>query len=246
MGESLVARPWVTTAPVASGTDADCYVAGVLGTLAIIVPLAVGGAISPVMLTEQTLLLARHDGRRSATLFAVGAVATLLVLVVAMVVLGRAFELPSEPRLSASLDLVVGAVLLGLAGLVLAFGRRRPVPTTNRRVDPKLSQAALPFGVFSMATNVTTLALMVPAAKVVSGAEVGLLGRVLLVGVLVGIASVPAWGPVVFSMVAPDVGQRALDGVYHLINRWGRTVLVVATAGAGFLFVTRGAVRLWG
>ena len=217
-----------------------------LGALVIIVPLAVAGAISPVMLAEQTVLLARRDGRRTGSIYAIGAVVTLLVLVVAMVVLGRAFRLPTEPRLSESLDLVVGVVLLGLAGLVLALGRRRPVPSTTRRTHPRVAQAALPFGIFSMATNVTTLALMVPAAKVISSADVGLLGRTVLIMVLVSIAAVPAWGPVVLTMVAPDVGERALNALHHLITRWGRMVLVLASAGAGLFFVTRGAVRLLG
>ncbi len=217
-----------------------------LGELAIIVPLAVAGAISPVMLTEQTLLLARRDGRRTGSLYAVGAVVTLLVLVVAMVVLGRAVKLPSQPRLSESLDLVVGAVLLGLAALIVALGRHRHVPSTTRRTHPRVARAALPFGVFSMATNVTTLALMVPAAKVISSANVGLAGRALLVGVLVGIASVPAWAPVALTMAAPDVGERALEAIRHLIIRWGRMVLVVASVAAGFFFVIRGASRLLG
>lgn len=217
-----------------------------LGALVLIVPLAVAGAISPVMLTEQTLLLARRDGRRTGMLYAAGAVITLLVLVVAMVVLGRAFRLPTEPRLSESLDLVVGAVLLGLAALVLALGRRHQMPATARRTHPRVAQAALPFGVFSMATNVTTLALMVPAAKVISSTAVGLLGRAVLVAVLVSIAAVPAWGPVALTMVAPDVGQRALNALHRLITRWGRMVIVLASAGAGLFFVTRGAVRLLG
>lgn len=228
------------------GSDPDCYVAAVLGALVIIVPLAVAGAISPVMLAEQTVLLSRRDGRRTGSIYAMGAVITLLVLVVAMVVLGRAFRLPTEPRLSQSLDLVVGAVLLGLAGLVIALGRRRQVPSTTRRTHPRVAQAALPFGVFSMATNVTTLALMVPAAKVISSADVGLLGRTVLITVLVSIAAVPAWGPVVLTMVAPDVGKRALNALHHLITRWGRMVIVLASAGAGLFFVTRGAVRLLG
>lgn len=217
-----------------------------LGALAIIVPLAVAGAISPVMLTEQTLLLARRDGRRTGSLYAVGAVVTLLVLVVSMVILGRAIELPTEPRLSESLDLAVGAALLGLAALVVALGRRHPVPSTIRRTHPRVARAALPFGIFSMATNVTTLALMVPAAKVISSASVGLAGRTLLVGVLVAIASVPAWAPVVLTMAAPDVGERALEAIHHLIIRWGRTVLSGASVAAGFFFVIRGAARLVG
>lgn len=99
---TLASRPRHTTArlnaaagphPVreADTSPPGCYVSTVLGAVAIVVPLAVAGTISPAMLTEQALLLAGRDGRRTGTLFAAGAVATLLalVLVVFMVSLGR-------------------------------------------------------------------------------------------------------------------------------------------------------------
>ena len=117
--------------------------------LAVVLPLGLGGAVSPVMLTEQTVLLAGPGGLRAATRYATGVLGTLLVIVGALVLFGRAIAPPTEPRLDATLDLVVGA--------------------------------ALPFGVFSMATNFTTLALLVPAAKEISSSESSPAARLVLV-----------------------------------------------------------------
>ena len=170
-----------------------------LAALALVLPLGLGGAISPVMLTEQTVLLAGAGGIRAGTFYAVGVLGTLLVIVGAIVLFGQAISLPTEPRLDASLDLVVGGVLLAIAAVVTALGRRRPSRSTHRRRHSLTGEAALPFGVFSMATNFTTLALVVPAAKEISSAEGALPGRLVLIVLLVALAGIPAWAPVVLS-----------------------------------------------
>src|SRR6478735_11324695 len=96
-----------------------------LAALAVVVPLGLAGAISPVMLTEQTVLLAGPAGGRAAVRYAAGVVFTTLVIVVAIVLFGRALSLPTEPHLDATLDLVLGLILVNVAVLVLVAGRRR-------------------------------------------------------------------------------------------------------------------------
>ena len=93
-----------------------------LAALAVILPLGLAGAVSPVMLTEQTVLLAGPDGRRAGVRYAAGVVLTTFVIVVAIVLVGRAISLPTEPHLDASLDLVVGLVLVFAAALVFVVG----------------------------------------------------------------------------------------------------------------------------
>ena len=56
-----------------------------LAALAVVIPLGLGGAVSPVMLTEQTVLLAGPDGRRAGVRYAAGVVLTTFVIVVAIV-----------------------------------------------------------------------------------------------------------------------------------------------------------------
>jgi len=185
----------------------------VLAALALVLPLGLGGAISPVMLTEQTVLLAGAGGIRAGTFYAVGVLGTLLVIVGAIVLFGQAISLPTEPRLDASLDLVVGGVLLAVAAVVAALGRRRPSQSAHHEHRSLTGGAALPFGVFSMATNFTTLALVVPAAKEISSTEGALPGRLVLIVLLVALAGIPAWAPVVLTRAAPVAGHRVLTAV---------------------------------
>ena len=225
-----------------------------LAALALIVPLGLAAAISPVMLTEQTVLLAGPDGYRAATRYTAGVVVVLLLFVSAMTLFGRAISLPTEPRLSASLDLILGLVLLCLAVLVRRLGRRggdasgrgkdagaeRPAHSGRSRA------AAFPFGVFSMATNFTSLALLVPAVKEISTAGADVVGRIALILVLVGLAAAPAWLPVALSRIAPGPGRRVLIGLRALIARRGRTAIVVLLAASGLFFAARGIIRLLG
>ncbi len=212
-----------------------------LAALALILPLGLGAAISPMLFTEQTVLIA-DKGVRAGRLFAVGALGTLLVFASATVLFGRAISLPTEPRLNASLDIVVGVLLFAAAALVPYV--HRPRRKTHDDHHGVAGEAALPFGVFSMATNVTTLALVVPAAKEISATESEIAGRLVLIVVLVALAGIPAWLPLALSRLAPDAGDRAIANVGRLIERHGRRALFVILVVTGLYFVVRGTVRL--
>jgi hypothetical protein len=210
----------------------------VLPTLLLILPLGLGSAVSPVMLTEQTVLLS-VGGEARAVRYAAGVILTALLIVSGFVVFGRAISLPTEPSLDASLDIVLGLALLVAAYLVWALGRRKRPPKSHDAL-----KASFPFGVFSMATNVTTIALIAPAAKEISTADVGFVGRGVLVAVLIGLVSLPAWLPVVLVKAAPEPGRRVLDTLRRLIDRYSRTAIITVLGAAGLFFVARGVVRL--
>ena len=223
-----------------------------LATLAVVIPLGLGGAVSPVMLTEQTVLLAGPAGGRAGLRYAAGVVSTALVIVVAIVLFGRAISLPTEPHLDATLDLVLGLVLVNVAALVLVSGRRRAGSVGRRdgaergASGSRRARAAFALGVFAMATNVTTLALIAPAAKEISRADVELAAEAVLVVVLVGLVSMPAWVPVVLTRVGPGPSQRGLAAVRDQITRRGRGFTVGLLGAAGLFFIGRGLVRLLG
>ena len=213
-----------------------------LQVLALIIPFGLAGAVSPVMLTEQTILLAGTDGRRSATRYAAGAAAVLLVFVGALILFGRAVSLPQEPTLDATLDFVIGGLLLAAALLIHHRRPREPRPAhPGRTLGP---HQALGFGAFSMATNFTTLAFVVPGAKVIAASDLGLVGRTLAVAVLVGLASTPAWLPIALTRVAPGPAARGLGALRGLIERRGRIITVLFLAGLGLLLVVHGLVGL--
>jgi hypothetical protein len=64
--------------------------------------------------------------------------------------------------------------------------------------------------------------------------------------VLVGLASAPAWVPVVLTRVAPGAGQRILDAIARLIAGYGRQAIVALLRFAGLFLVARGLIRLNG
>lgn len=216
-----------------------------LHVLAFVVPFGLAGAVSPVMLIEQTVILAGPAGKRASTRYAAGAALTLLLFVSVLVLFGRAISLPQEPHLDATLDIVIGALLVVFA---LAIRWRRPREhkvhrAARREMGPG---EALGFGVFSMATNFTTLALVVPAAKEIASSDLELGGRAVVIAVLVMLASMPAWLPVALTAVAPGAAERGLLAIGDLIERRGRLLTVLFLAGLGLLLVVRGILRLLG
>lgn len=215
----------------------------VLHVLALVIPFGLAGAVSPVMLTEQTVVLAGPGGRRAAVRYAAGAILTLLVFVSALVLFGRSIELPKDPHLDATLDIVVGAALLVVA---LALQLRRPSgpkPAAPPRRE-MTAREAFGFGVVSMATNVTTLALVIPAAKEIAASDLELPGRAVAAVVLVVLASIPAWLPVALTVVAPGPADRGLRALGGLLDRHGRTIMVVVVAVLGAFLLARGMIRL--
>jgi hypothetical protein len=184
--------------------------------------------------------------------YAAGVVLITSVIVVALMLFGRAISLPTEPHLDATLDIVVGLVLVNVAVLVLMSGRRRGgVPSGKARDDGGASDsrpalAVFGFGMFAMATNVTTLALLAPAAKEISRADVEIAAEAVLVVVLVGLVTTPAWVPVVLTRVAPGPSQRGLAAVRDQIARRGRGFTVGVLSAAGLFFIARGLIRLLG
>ena len=216
--------------------------------LTLILPICLAGAISPVLLTEQTVLLAGPGGRRAAHGFAIGAMVTLALIALALVFFGHVIELPARPKLSATLDVVFGVALLAAAAIVHAAGRRRarkPAPAGDRTgPQGQRSRAAIPFGAFSMATNFTTIALVVVAAKEIAAADVEAIGRLGLVLVLVLICSLPAWAPIALTKAAPTAGEAALARLGRLIDGYGRAAVVVLLAIGGIYLLARGIVHL--
>ncbi len=196
------------------------------------------------MLAEQTVLLASPGGRRASWLYAAGTATVLGVLVAAVLLVGRSLSLPSAPHLDAALDLWIGGGLLVLAAGVRLLRPRNP--KTTRRQRELSPPEALGFGTFAMATNATTLALVVAAARELAAAPVASWERVLVGVLLVVLGCLPAWGPVALVSSAPRAADVVLDRVESLLRKYGRTLVELLLAGGGLLLVGRGILRLTG
>lgn len=215
-----------------------------LRLLALVVPLALAGAVSPMMLSEQTVLLAGPDGRRVAERYAIGVGASLAAFLIVLVLFGDSISLPTEPRLSATLDIVLGSLLVVLA-VGLRVRRLRPRRKKPRRQGLNPSQA-LGFGVFSMATNFTTLAVMVPVGKEIAASDVGVPARLIVMIMVVIIASAPAWLPIALAIVAPGPTRRGLDALSTFIDTRGPALTMLLLAAVGVFLLARGIVHILG
>lgn len=218
--------------------------------LLLIVPFGLAGAVSPVLLTEQTVLLAGPDGRRAGKRFALGAFLVLVAYIGLLVFFGRAISFPKEPSLDATLDVALGLLLIAIS-LTIRRGRESPgdhpkEPGREKRKRTLGSRAALGFGAFSMATNFTTLALVLPGAKAIAAGGLDFPERFLLVLILAGLAAAPAWLPVVLTEIAPGPAQRGLSAIGELIQDHGRQLTVVLLGGLGLLLVLRGILHAAG
>jgi hypothetical protein len=216
----------------------------VLHLLLVVVPLGLAAGVSPVMLTEQTVLLAAPGGRRAAWLYAVGTIAVLVLLCLGLLALGRRLSLPSAPHLDAALDLWIGGGLLVLAVAVHLLWKRKRGGDSRRQTHHLSSPAAFGFGVFAMATNVTTLALVVAATREVAASPVATWQRIVVGTLVVVLACLPAWGPVALAATAPHAADRVLGEVDDLLRRSGRLLVVLVLAAGGVFLVVRGMLRM--
>ena len=222
-----------------------------IGTL---IPMCLAMAVSPMMLSEQLVLLAGRDGRRTATAYALGTAVVLAVVVAAILVVGGSLSLPRAPTLSGSLDVVIGLGLIALSAAVWRlrhFRRGRKDDdraeeaehrSSARRVDGPT--AAFGFGVFSMATNVTTLAIVLAAGKDVAASGWSWVGLTLAALLIVVFGCVPSWAPLALQAAAPTSGERVLTTLSGVLSTHGRLIVTLLLLGAGVVFVVKGLVRI--
>lgn len=216
-----------------------------LATLLLILPFAAASAVSPVMLTEQTYLLAK--GRKAAKRYALGAFLTVFVFIALATLFGRVISLPTEPTLSASLDVGLGALLVVLGGVLYLIERRTGGGASRRKQEKQRSvsdRRAFAFGIFSMATNLTTLALVLPAAKIIADAGLDYPERLVLETLLALIAAVPAWLPLALTRVSPGRARHALDWIDQTIERHGKKLVAVSLLVLGCFLLLKGIIGL--
>jgi hypothetical protein len=210
--------------------------------LAQTVPLALGAAISPVLFLLQltTLTGPRPIGRGLA--LAAGAAVPLAIAGAVAVIVGNSTSFSESSTLKAALDMIFGAVLLGLgAWAALQPPKPRASKHAERAHGPARSFA---LGAAGMATNVTTFALYVPAMKLIAAAEVddATRGFVTLIVFVITLATVLV--PLALTVVAPSTSGRVLAAVGDWMRTHQRATTVVLGFGFGAWLLIRGVAAL--
>ena len=95
-----------------------------------------------------------------------------------------------------------------------------------------------------MVTNVTTIALYIPAMKLIATSHVSDADRVLAHVIVLLIALAPAAVPVALVAVAPDSSRRVLDALARFMTNHRRAIPVVLGFGFGAWLIVKGLAAL--
>ena len=206
-----------------------------------VVPLALGAAISPVLfvLTLTTLTGARPLVRGLA--LTAGAAVPLVVIGSFAFAIGG--SLHASHTTKAAIDLALGVLLVLVAVRALAKGPAEPKPPDGPKhtAGPVRSFA---LGFAAMITNVTTLALYLPAMKLIATSHVSRADRALAHVIVALITLAPAAVPVALVAVAPGSSRRVLGAVSRFMTDHRRAIPVVLGFGFGAWLIVKGLAAL--
>ena len=183
-----------------------------------VLPLALGAAVSPVLLGLEILALSSPKSPVARG----WAVALGSGLVLIAVALGASFlrHLPARSRHSATdalIDLLLAAVLLLLAARSWS---KRPLPgeQNSSKMATKLASASaadfVVAGMIGMVVNVSSLVLFLPAMREISRSQLNSGARLVVIAVVIVITLLPVLLP---AAILSILGKRA-DGALRAIS----------------------------
>jgi len=208
-----------------------------------VLPLALGAAFSPTVLAISLLILSGPHGRARMGIFTVTNVATLAAIGVAWVFLLKhstaGGDSASKDAATATVDTTLGMILLIIGARAALREPRAKEQHDTSEAEPALGKYAL-LGVVMMLSNLTTLALFLPAAKEIAIAGVSAPQRIGVLAMLVVIATVTAWGPLLMSVAAPTAADRVLSSLDRFTTRHAKAITVTVCFGFGAYLIVKG------
>lgn len=203
-------------------------------TLAIVLPLALGAAVSPTLLTLQLLILSGvRDQKKRAWAMAAGAGATLFGYMLVIATLAKGLTLASSDQsVTERVIKLIAAGLLLLLGLRSLRHRHDPPKPPNKRVADAGPGVFFGIGAGAMAGNASSLVLVLPATHVTINSglpgqeQMALLLMVYLITML----------PVLLPVLATTVMGHKADAVLTKMNHIATTYTHQINAGIAFFF----------
>jgi threonine/homoserine/homoserine lactone efflux protein len=173
--------------------------------LGLVIPLALGAAISPTVIALQLLMLSRKDAplRRAWAVAAGCAVVLAVFTVIALLVAGSTGHPHSRSEAS-------GIVKLVAAGLLVVLGVRNltrpPRPPKPEHTSAHPVQRSFLVGAALMLTNFSSIVLFFPAMHQIGISRVGFDSKAVAFVVLAVFTLLPAYGP---PLLVSLLGARA-------------------------------------
>lgn len=212
-------------------------------TLIITIPVALGGAVSPVLLVALIGMLAA-GWRARAWAFAIGAAITTVAVTIGFWLVFRhhAAGVPSgtHPHRAALVDLVVGGLLL-LWGLYrLPRWKRIKPPAPPKEGGGTLT--AFLVGCALMVTNLSTFAFIIVQAKLVAHSTIPVAQQLIVLAIDTVIVLTLVWLPLLLTLVMPRSSTRVLGSIRHFFDTRGAHTLTIALLVIGAYLIAHGVL----
>lgn len=215
-----------------------------------VLPLALGAALSPIILALQMMTLTTGSRRQlRAWLVAIGAaLACVMWTVVGLYVVNR---LPHPAR---GPDPTSGAIRVALALVLVSLGvnalyhRNPDASPAQAEAPPDGGPAHLPravlLGFAAMLSNASSLVLFLPALHEITHARTDDANKSIVLGVLILVTLVPALVPPLAAVIGGASARSGLDRLSAMIATHHTTInATICFVFAAYLLVT-GVVRL--
>lgn len=219
-------------------------------------PLALGAAVSPVMLAAVILILSGRDRPlRRAIVFALGATVVLGAIgVFALLVLGGgtgggSTDVSQGHAHSDSIDIAFGVLLLALAGRQVARilkGRAKPDVSDDEEIEasvPKHGTATIKYlagGAAAMLMNFSTIVIYIPAMRILAEPGHTTAERAVGLAYVTLIAMAVAIIPIALYASAPRFAARMLEPVGTWTKRHSKEIGAVILIVFGIYLLFKG------
>lgn len=229
-----------------------------LALLAIVLLLGMLAGFSPTKAATTIMLLGRGTLRwPRVAAFAAGSTTVIVLIGFVASLSGITLEaIGGSRRVTGLIDLVLGLVLVTVAGIALVRARRpRPdggTPAAGAGEPPpaertsKVLAAAFGLGAGETIQAVGKLVLFAAAVNRIVATPLPVVLALVYFFVLVWLTQLPVWGPAVLFVRAPDRFARVSVEVDRRLSGPGSSLIVVATGAVGIGLVVLGLLLLGG
>lgn len=206
--------------------------------------------VSPTSLLVMAVFLGSANPRRTAMVYAIGAVLMTVTMAVALLIVIRVTGLNEPRQHDPRYGLRLGLGVLALAASAFMAWRKRPQPDPERKkksfMDRLVAQpsprTAFIAGLLLFAPGVSFIA----AVQVIATANSGVPATIAALVVVVVITLLVVWLPLVGYLAAPDATTRRLRTLNDGLRTHGRIIAVGALIIAGGVLIVDGSLGLAG
>lgn len=206
--------------------------------------------VSPTSLLVMAVFLGSANPRRTAMVYAIGAVLMTVTMAVVLLIVIRVTGLNEPRQHDPRYGLRLGLGVLALAASAFMAWRKRPQPDPERKkksfMDRLVAQpsprTAFIAGLLLFAPGVSFIA----AVQVIATANSGVPATIAALVVVVVITLLVVWLPLVGYLAAPEATTRRLRTLNDGLRTHGRIIAVGALIIAGGVLIVDGSLGLAG